>query len=495
MIFDPYGELVWSGANISGQTLSYNIFTYNGSQVIGVWTGQFEGSGYGMGYDLVLDTAYNTVATINSTLGSPTDFHELSITPDGTALVTVYDKVPYNLSSYGVVTDDPAGGAILQGQFEEIDIATGKGIFNWSSLDHVDPSMSYADPGTTGTDMSNAWDYFHINSIDKDGDGNYLVSSRHCHAIYKIDKTDGHIIWTLNGKNSSFALGNNTAFSWQHDARWRTDYTQMSIFDNAATAFESDAASSRGLLLNIDQSNMTASFALETYPYNYTTSDSQGSMILQPNGNWLMGWGQQPYVSEYDPSGNMLWSFQFGLGTTQSYRAFRSNWTAYPTTSPNISVESNSSSNAYDVYVSWNGATEVQMYHLYHSSSTDGKGLNWLQTANKTGFETWLSVPMSSAAQSDYFQIVAANSANKTLGYTDFMSTDGTTRSPATSSESSSVVSQSPSQTSSVSPSSSSSSTKTGAASKRSFLSAWTRSGLTFGVLVVGMIMGSAAVL
>jgi hypothetical protein len=39
-------------------------------------------------------------------------------------------------------------------------IQLGEELFTWHSLDHVDPSLCYASPGSTGTAESNPWDYF-----------------------------------------------------------------------------------------------------------------------------------------------------------------------------------------------------------------------------------------------------------------------------------------------------------------------------------------------
>ena len=54
---------------------------------------------------------------------------------------------------------------------------------------------------------SGLYDYFHINSVKLDTDGNLLVSSRHTWTVYKVNRTTGAIIWRLGGKKSDFALG------------------------------------------------------------------------------------------------------------------------------------------------------------------------------------------------------------------------------------------------------------------------------------------------
>ena len=63
-MFDWNGDLMWSGVDVAGQTMSYEIFTYNGSQVIAVWTGSFNGGGYGDGYGLIVDNTYKVIATV-----------------------------------------------------------------------------------------------------------------------------------------------------------------------------------------------------------------------------------------------------------------------------------------------------------------------------------------------------------------------------------------------------------------------------------------------
>ena len=69
------------------------------------------------------------------------------------------------------------------------------------------------------------WEYFHVNSVDVDSDGNFLVSSRNTSTIYKIDRATGKIIWRLGGKKSDFKLGPGVRFDWQHCARWQPDGT------------------------------------------------------------------------------------------------------------------------------------------------------------------------------------------------------------------------------------------------------------------------------
>ena len=131
---------------------------------------------------------------------------------NGTALLTAYETKSYDLSSYGI-----DNGWLADSVFQEIDIETGNLIFSWRASDHFSTNDSYADPGSTGSSQSSPYDFFHINSIERDASGNYLISSRHTHSISYVNGTNGDVIWILGGKLNQFkdnSDGNATNFAW-----------------------------------------------------------------------------------------------------------------------------------------------------------------------------------------------------------------------------------------------------------------------------------------
>lgn len=65
-----------------------------------------------------------------------------------------------------------------------------------------------------------------MNSVDKDSAGNYLISSRHFSTVFYVSPA-GDILWELNGRNSSFQMGEGTEFHFQHDARWIDEGTRL----------------------------------------------------------------------------------------------------------------------------------------------------------------------------------------------------------------------------------------------------------------------------
>ncbi|MDQ2968812.1 MAG: arylsulfotransferase family protein, partial [Actinomycetota bacterium] len=135
---------------------------YRGRPVLTWWHGQpDEGSGK-RGYS-IYDDSHRLVARVQAGNGMSPDIHEFKITPRNTALITISRQVRVK------------GGRVLEGGVQELDIKTGRVLLEWRSIDHVQLVESYyhlpKDPGRI-------FDYFHINSIEIDHDGNLLVSAR-----------------------------------------------------------------------------------------------------------------------------------------------------------------------------------------------------------------------------------------------------------------------------------------------------------------------------
>ncbi|KAJ5937567.1 hypothetical protein N7454_003909 [Penicillium verhagenii] len=243
-IFRDDGELIWSGYTY------YSIWAANFHK--GQWKGQdvlysFEGDhnpayGHGHGHATIFNQHYETVRELRAGNHKFMDKHELQVIDGRTALIQVYQPVPADLSRWG---GSPEQQWIVDAIFQELDIATGELLFEWSSLEHVSPDEAVLplNPGQAGAgwNSSDAWDYFHINSVDKDNSGDYLISARDACAVHKVNGTTGEIIWRLGGLNSDFKLGPNVAFCFQHHARFVSrdgDEEIISLFDNSAHGTE-----------------------------------------------------------------------------------------------------------------------------------------------------------------------------------------------------------------------------------------------------------------
>ncbi|MFI5262548.1 MAG: arylsulfotransferase family protein, partial [Candidatus Limnocylindrales bacterium] len=255
-----------------------------------------------------------------------------------------------------------------------------KVLFEWHSLDHIDPSESY-EPRPTAAGAQ--YDYLHVNSIDVDSDGNLLVSARHTWAVYKLDRHSGAVLWRLGGKRSDFAMGAGTAFAWQHDARRQADGTVTLFDDNAAPN------GSRGIVLDLDAARMAATLVRAYTHPGGIQSTSQGNVQILPDGDALVGWGSQPNVSEFDRRGRLVFDAALPPGSS-SYRAFRFPWVGQPTEAPAIALDLGEPG-TLTAYVSWNGVTEVQSWELLGGGTATT--LVPMASTPRTGFETAIAIP------------------------------------------------------------------------------------------------------
>ncbi|KAK2768247.1 hypothetical protein FQN54_000099 [Arachnomyces sp. PD_36] len=395
-------NLVWNGWGVSGPPNAHapHVCNYKGEDHLCFFQG-IQQKGFCRGHGVIMDNQYRIVRSIQPGGGiTGSDMHEFKLLDEGkTALLTVYQQRQFDMSAWNVTSGI---GFIVESIFQEVDVESGKVIFEWKSLDHVHPRMSYTLPATTdtsgdGRDPHSPWDYFHINSIDKNEEGDYLISSRHTSCIYKLSGKDGSIIWRLNGAKPSFK-NTNFGFSQQHDARWISEnktHTVLSLYNNGSNGFNVTHTYSAGMIIEIDHTSMTATKVREYAPPGKSmSSSSQGNLQLLPNNNVMMGWGNNAYVSEHDEEGNLLFWGWLSTGRMMNYRAQKFHWIADPTDIPALWTYANSEKHESQLtlYVSWNGATKVRKWKFYCSQDPDGP-FTAFEPIPKQGFETTVVNP------------------------------------------------------------------------------------------------------
>jgi hypothetical protein len=290
---------------------------------------------------------------------------------------------------------------------QEIDLKTGLVMYEWHSLDHVPLESSYSSPATTS--RADPFDYFHINSVNVEQDGDLLIGSRNTWAAYDVDPTTGQVQWELGGKHSSFEMGPGTATAWQHDA--------IQLPDGAITFFDNGASpqvqpQSRAIEVALDTQDMKATLVRSYAHENPLVADSQGNLQVTPEGDWMVGWGQAGYFSELAPSGQVLFNAHLPP-KWESYRTFVFPWSGDPTQPPAVAASRSSGANgAATVYASWNGATEVASWRVLAGSSATS--LEPVANAPKSGFETAISLPRS--VSGPYVAVQALDSAGAVTG-------------------------------------------------------------------------------
>jgi hypothetical protein len=131
---------------------------------------------------------------------------------------------------------------------------------------------------------------------------------------------------------------------------------------------------------------MTATLVQE-YAYDGHLGTAMGSTQVLTGGNVLVGWGTVPAATEFTAAGDPVW--QATLGGI-SYRAYRHEWTAHPTTAPAVAAKTERG--GVRVFASWNGATEVRRWRVLAAADSASA----VQPAGEvavSGFETSLLVP------------------------------------------------------------------------------------------------------
>jgi Arylsulfotransferase (ASST) len=403
MIVDDRGEVVWFRPlqGRYGRAHDLKVQSYRGKSVL-TWMD-------GVNEYVIFDHSYREIARLSAGNGYYGDHHEFLISPQDTALILIYSPVPWDLSSIGGLKND----RVWQGIVQEIDIETGKVLFEWHSLAHVGLDESYA---TVSQDGRRGLDYFHANSIEVDHDNNLLLSARQTFTVYKIDRNTGEIIWRLGGKKSDFEMGEGTRFAFQHDARRQRDGT-ISIFDNGNTIFlytvPKAVEESRAIVLELDEEQMSATLVREYTHPDKQYADAAGNMQLLPNSNVFIGWGRALVFSEFSKDGELLFDARLPP-PNRSYRYFRFPWSGHPTDRP-AAVAERTSEEEVRVYASWNGATEISSWEVLAGPRPDQ--LEPLGSVPRNGFETALSVQ----SPHPYFAVRAKDRSGRVLDTTEPM--------------------------------------------------------------------------
>jgi hypothetical protein len=405
LMVDQSAEPVWFNPVSSDPSVTdlwgtnFRPWTYRGQPVLAWWEGTVAHGGFGSGQGVLVDSSYQEVARVRAVNGRQMDLHEFMLTPQGTAIFTCKPPVVnVDLTAVG----GPSNGQVYSPIFQEVDVRTGKLLLEWRGLDHIPISDSYLP-------VAEPFDYMHINSIAVDADGNLLVSARHTWSVYKLDRQTGRVIWRLGGKSSDFHLDKDAVFSWQHDAQ-RPAKGLLTLFDNGSDGSINTTPRSRGVVLNVDESARTVKLAREYKHPKPLLAVAMGSVQVMPSGNALVGWGTEPYVSEFSPDGGVVTDAQM-LSGYKSYRAYREVWKGIPQHAPAITASRNTDSGQTTLYVSWNGATDTAAYWQVHAGQ-DANSMRRIGVARRQGFET--AIPLGRTG--GYFAVTALDEDRSQLG-------------------------------------------------------------------------------
>jgi arylsulfotransferase ASST len=405
MILDENGAVLWFKplSPTGTRAADFRVQQYEGKPVLTWWQDPLIAGGSSKAGEVITDSSYRRLAVVRAGNGYQPDLHEFQITPQGVGLITIYDGIDCDLSGAGGAKN----AAVADTLFQEIDLKTGLVEYEWHSLDHVPLSDSYASGAHAG--RTTPFDFFHINAVDVEHDGDLLVDARNTWAAYDVDPRSGQVRWQLGGKHSSFAMGPGTRTAWQHDAREQPDGT-ITFFDNGATP--AVHSQSRALQVRIDVPRHTATLVREqTHPGKTLVAGSQGNVQALSDGSWMVGWGEVPYVSEFGAGGSLLFDAHLPA-PYESYRAYRLPWSGQPSDAPALAVVRSPSGSGASAYASWNGATLLASWRVLAGPSPGA--LAPVASAAKAGFETVIALPGVKAGS--YVQMQALDATGAVIG-------------------------------------------------------------------------------
>ncbi|HUM47619.1 MAG TPA: arylsulfotransferase family protein [Chitinophagales bacterium] len=319
-IINNDGSLVWAcdrGLNGHDFKINYNgyltyfDYPYNG------W--------------MVLDSNFNTIDTVQCGNGyeSETNGHEIVMYPDGHTFVIAYNPQTIDMSQVvpGGKTNALVKGLIIQ----ELDINK-QVIFEWRSWDH----FLITDANNTEDLTASIIDPIHGNALERDQDGNLLLSSRNMSEITKINLETGDFVWRMGGENNQFTFVNDNIpqnFNYQHDIR-RLPNGNVTLFNNGVYL---PVQRSSAKEYHLDEVNKIATLIWYyehpmVGPANVFGTGS-GSIQRLSNGNSIISWGKTinsssgiPNYTEVDENNNIVWEFKFTDSLQRGYRVHKYIW-------------------------------------------------------------------------------------------------------------------------------------------------------------------------
>jgi hypothetical protein len=227
---------------------------------------------------------------------------------------------------------------------------------------------------------------------------------RHQSTIFLVSSDDGSIIWQLGGPRSSFIHTNNFNFSSQHDAQVYSQnetHTVISLLDNASDGVMVTADCSSALLISLATATtpMIATVIQKWDRPDGLLTSRRGNIQFLENENILVSWSESGYTSEFSSDGVLVQQVRSPYERFAEYRQYKFSWRASQHLSEPIAFASHVYGATKDtattvLYVSWNGATEVQSWNFYSSESPERvQQPSLIAKIARKGFETIAMIP------------------------------------------------------------------------------------------------------
>ena len=330
----------------------------------------------------VLDSNFIIIDSIQCGNGyqDETNGHDFQMFADGHYYVIAYNDLVIDMTAYGGQPDALVKGLIVQELDQNKDV-----IFQWRSWDH----FQFTD-ANQWTPLTNAKvDYVHGNSVERDFDGNILISCRNMDELTKINRETGEIIWRMNGDNNQFTFVNDNIvkhFSQQHDLR-RIANGNITIFNNG-NKLAPEISSAKEY--HLDEVNKIATLVwYYEHPdvgNNKVFARASGSAQRLPGGNTIICWGtiffnkNIPSMTEVDSNKNIVWEMTFDEEGQKSYRTYKFEFIRCP--QPPDSTLSATTLSTDSVLLEWGNSNNSSSYLVEYKLTSQSDWTSIVTTEN-----------------------------------------------------------------------------------------------------------------
>lgn len=166
----------------------------------------------------------------------------------------------------------------------------------------------------------------------------------------------------------------------------------LHMFDNNNDQIVSPSRPSSGLELQLSFGNYSVSLVRRLIdPEVFIATQLTGGYQRLPGHHAFVDFGIPPYFREWDEDGNLVYATQVGpVNRSDVYRAYKQEWVGRPQSSPKLVARAGGNGQT-QVWMSWNGATEVGSWTVY--AGNDANSLTKLVTLEKEYFETHGKLP------------------------------------------------------------------------------------------------------
>jgi hypothetical protein len=152
---------VWSGAHLydDRSTFDFKAFNVDGSSGLSFILYEDRQRVESGGRGVMLDSSYTVTGKVRNSIGrGAMNMHEFNVIDNGKTALLIASRVKlFDVSNSSAKEEDEVW--VMDGGFAEVDVATGKPIFEWWALDHINPQESTVKLFKYNNAEHHAWDF------------------------------------------------------------------------------------------------------------------------------------------------------------------------------------------------------------------------------------------------------------------------------------------------------------------------------------------------